>query len=143
MMKGSSFLKLDISGKYVLFKAFFFLCSMRIMIWIFPFHYLQNLIKKFSYKPKEYMPHNIPLERLIQAVEIMSRYMPKSTCLTRALAAQMLLSQYRYTSNVKIGVSKENGEFEAHAWLEVDNKIILGESDTLYTTILNTGEKIK
>jgi hypothetical protein len=54
---------------------------------------------------------------------------------------QILLAGQNYPSNIKIGISKDNGEFEAHAWLEVDDKIVLGESEIEYTPILNIGEK--
>jgi hypothetical protein len=41
--------------------------------------------------------------------------------MTKALAAQILLAGYHYSSNIKIGVSKNEEEFEAHAWLEADD----------------------
>ncbi len=81
------------------------------------------------------------MEKLTWAVEVMSIYTPRATCLTRALAAQILLARYHYSSNIKIGVSKNEGEFEAHAWLEANDRIILGESETEYTPILKMGEK--
>lgn len=71
----------------------------------------------------------------------MSPYTPKATCLNRALAAKILLSQYHYPSHVKIGVSRNEGEFEAHAWLEANNKLILGQSEKNYIPILKMGEK--
>ena len=71
----------------------------------------------------------------------MSRFTPKATCLVRALAGQILLERYGYTSSIKIGVSKSKDEFEAHAWLEYKDTIVLGESETDYTPILNMGKE--
>lgn len=84
---------------------------------------------------------NISLNNVIYAINIMSNYTPKATCLTRALAAQILLTKYHYLSTLKIGVSKKNDQFEAHAWLEVNNEVVLGQSGNNYAPILKMGEK--
>lgn len=136
-----SFLKLNNSEKIILFKALFLLWIVRIMLWIFPFPIIQKIINKFTLIPEENKLHKIYMEKLIWTIEVMSIYTPNATCLTRALAANILLARYNYPSNIKIGVSKNEGEFEAHAWLEADDRIILGESDTEYIHLLNLGEK--
>jgi len=134
-----SFLKLSFEDKFILIKSFFLLWIIRIMLWILPFSVIQKIISRFTVISGE--SHSIPLEKLTWAVAVMSRYIPKATCLTRALTAQILLAGQNYNSNLKIGVSKNNGEFEAHAWLESNDKIVLGESETEFTPILNIGEK--
>ena len=134
-----SFLKLSFEDKFILIKSFFLLWTIRIMLWIFPFSVIQRILSKFTVISGE--THSIPLEKLTWAVAVMSRYVPKATCLTRALAAQILLAGQNYPSNIKIGVSKAEGNFEAHAWLESDSKIVLGETETEFTPILDIGEK--
>ncbi|MEN6553602.1 MAG: lasso peptide biosynthesis B2 protein [Methanobacterium sp.] len=125
--------------KCILIKSFLLLWIIRVMLWLLPFSVIQKIIGRFTAVSGE--SHTIPLEKLTWAVAVMSRYVPKATCLTRALTAQILLAGQNYHSNLKIGVSKSSGEFEAHAWLESDNKIVLGESEVEYTPILNIGEK--
>ena len=134
-----SFLKLNSEDKYILIKSFLLLWIIRIILWILPFPVIQKTISKFTITSGE--SHSVPIEKLTWAVVVMSRYVPKATCLTRALTAQILLAGQNYNSNLKIGVSKENGEFEAHAWLEYDNNVVLGESEVEYTPILDMGEK--
>ena len=134
-----SFLKLSLEDKYILTKSFSLLWTIRIMLWILPFSIIQKIVGRFTIISGE--SHSIPLDKLTWAVAVMSRYVPKATCLTRALTAQILLAGQNYPSNIRIGVSKDNGEFEAHAWLEADNKIVLGESKTKFTPIFNIGEK--
>ena len=134
-----SFLKLSFEDKSILIKSFLLLGIIRIMLWIFPFSVIQKVLGRFTVASGE--SHTIPLEKLTWAVAVMSRYVPKATCLTRALTAQILLAGQNYSSNIKIGVSKTEGNFEAHAWLEADNKIILGDSEIDYTPIFNIGEK--
>ena len=134
-----SFLKLSFEDKCILIKSFSLLWTVRMMLWILPFSVIQKVVNRFTVISGEYP--NIPLEKLTWAVAVMSKYVPKATCLTRALTAQILLAGQNYNSNLKIGVSKNNGEFEAHAWLESNDKIVLGESETEYIPILNIGEK--
>lgn len=140
MSKAGTFFKLNNLEKIILIKALMLLWIVRIMLYALPFQTLKNIIKKFT-STEENKIHPVTMEKLIWAVEIMSIYTPRATCLTRALSAQILLARYNYSSNIKIGVSKNDGEFEAHAWLEADNKIILGESEIEYIPILKMGEK--
>jgi hypothetical protein len=129
-----SFLKLNNETKWLLIKAGALLWIIRIMLWIFSFARIQRVIKRFSSKSRE---SRIPLLQITWAIHMMSRFTPKATCLVRALAGQILLSSYGYDSNIKIGVSRDKGEFEAHAWLENDGRIVLGESEVDYVPIMN------
>jgi len=132
------FLKLNTSEKFILIKAFFLLLTARIMLWILPFSVIKKIIKKITVINQENDANSkISIETLTWAIRVMSIYTPKATCLTRAIAGQILLSRYNYSSNIKIGVYKNEEEFEAHAWLEADDGIILGESETGYKPILN------
>lgn len=134
-----SFLKLSLEDKHVLIKSFLLLWTVRIMLWILPFSVIQKIVSRFTQVSGE--SHNIPMDKLIWAVAVMSRYVHNVTCLTRALTGQILLAGENYRSNIKIGVSNSKGNFEAHAWLESDDKIVLGESEIEYVPILNIGEK--
>jgi hypothetical protein len=140
MTKIHNFLKLKSSEKMILIKALFLLWIVRIMLSILPFKVIKQIIKKFTVIPNNNAP-KYPIEKLTWSINVMSSYTPKVTCLNQALAAKILLSQYHYPSDVKVGVSKDEGKFEAHAWLESDNKLILGRSEKIYIPILNMGEK--
>jgi hypothetical protein len=60
------------------------------------------------------------------AVAVASRFVPKATCLVQALAGQALLARRGHAARLHIGVSKPEGRFEAHAWLEDEGRPILG-----------------
>lgn len=49
-----------------------------------------------------------------------SRVLGAASCLTRSLFLRWLLRFYGTTSDLRIGVRFENGEFAAHAWVEKD-----------------------
>lgn len=127
-----SFLKLDNEIKWLLIKALIFLWVIRIMLWIFSFNKIQKILKRWS---KSQSTGTIPLSRITWGINVMSRFAPQSTCLVKALAGWLLLSEYGFDSEIKIGVSRRE-EFEAHAWLEHENEVILGASEVNYIPIL-------
>ena len=55
-------------------------------------------------------------EQLAWDVGVVSRYVSRATCLTQALAGQVLLERYGYPALVHVGVTKEEGKgtFQAH-----------------------------
>ena len=53
----------------------------------------------------------------------------RSTCLDLALTVQRLLEKQQIPSEVRIGVRKSAGEFEAHAWLESCGQVVIGGND--------------
>ena len=71
-------------------------------------------------------------DRVVGAVKLMGRYVPGVTCLDRALAAKVLLSRRGYSVDLRIGVTRGPGEpLEAHAWLEDDGTIVIGDLEDL------------
>lgn len=63
------------------------------------------------------------------AVRHVSRVVPGATCLTQALAAQLLLSRRGYASRLRIGVARAPGDgLRAHAWLESGGLVVIGGS---------------
>lgn len=67
-------------------------------------------------------------DRLAWAVDVTSAALPvETTCLPRALAAKSLLGRYGYESTLRIGVARDDGGFAAHAWVERDGAVALGD----------------
>jgi hypothetical protein len=72
------------------------------------------------------------------AVRSGARFLPRSTCLVRALAAQALLTRHGYRPRLTIGVAKSQSRFEAHAWVTCKGEVVIGGRETgQYTTLLN------
>lgn len=68
-----------------------------------------------------------PCDRVGWAVRVVSRRVPRATCLTQALATQVLLARSGWESRLKIGVTKDEHEaFCAHAWVEMEGRVIIG-----------------
>jgi hypothetical protein len=65
-------------------------------------------------------------EEVARAVQRVARRIPRASCLTQALAAQLLLARQGTTSELCIGVTRTTGEFTAHAWVEIEGSIVSG-----------------
>jgi Transglutaminase-like superfamily len=67
-------------------------------------------------------------DRLTWAIQSASRFVPRATCLAKAIALQALLARRGRVAILHLGVkTTRTAGFEAHAWLELDGQIILGE----------------
>ena len=67
--------------------------------------------------------------RLSGAVETAARSIPKTSCLTQTLAAQVMLERADEHPVLKIGVATGMGSFEAHAWLELHGHPLVGDHE--------------
>jgi hypothetical protein len=61
------------------------------------------------------------------AVPRVARFVPRATCLTQALAAQLLFARAGYAASLRIGVARQGEAFQAHAWLEDGTVVVFGD----------------
>jgi hypothetical protein len=76
-------------------------------------------------------------EEVAQAVQRVARQIPQASCLTQALAAQLLLAHQGLPSELCIGVTRDTGEFAAHAWVEIEGSIVIGGPVDQYVRMPN------
>ncbi len=68
------------------------------------------------------------IRRAVWAVLVASRRVPGASCLTQALAAKLMLARCGVPSQLRIGVARgEQGNFQAHAWLEAVGQVVIGD----------------
>jgi len=68
---------------------------------------------------------------IADAIRRAARYVPGSTCLVQALACRRLLQREGYEALIRVGVQPPaNGVLAAHAWMEFDGEVILGDSSS-------------
>ncbi len=66
-------------------------------------------------------------KEVASAVARVARFVPGASCLTQAVAARKILALNGHTSLIRIGVKPdERRRFLAHAWVIVEDKIVLG-----------------
>lgn len=128
MSKLRAFLRLDLRDKCFLVKVAFLMLIIKLGLAVIPFSLLLNLLRAWRegrsgtrvLDPKS-------VERATWGIEVMSPYIPGATCLTRALAALTLLGNLDQTVCVRIGIAKkEDGGLTAHAWVEIEGQILMG-----------------
>ncbi len=130
-----SFFDLKPVDRNLLLKTFFYSYYVRFIIWALSFSRAQKIAERMG--KRDSSKSEINIKQIIWAVDVIDPYLIKSTCLTRAITAQILLSQQNFTSKLNIGVIKDNENFEAHAWLEIDDNVILGHSERKYIKIID------
>lgn len=122
------FLRLSAAEKRLLLKAALLLGTIKLCLKLLPFQTLHRLVNNLS-KPSRRLAKGIrsSVEKVGWAVELAGRHVP-GTCLTRAMAAQIMLARRGYPVLLHIGVAREAEEqFLAHAWLECEGRVIVGE----------------
>lgn len=75
---------------------------------------------------------NVTVGKIIWTVNAASRYMPGVKCLARALTTQVIMSRHGLSGQLRIGVAKtERGKLEAHAWVEYQGRVAIGNLQDL------------
>lgn len=133
------FLNLTWRDKYLLLSAAFWLAAIRLGLLLLPFSALRAILG-FAARGGAWFRFQLAEGRVAWAVMAAGRRHPfGSTCLTRALAAQVMLARRALPCRFVIGVAKdERGGLEAHAWLECGEKVLIGGPDVSRFTPLAT-----
>ena len=101
------FIKLSYPEKILALESLFWVTVVRVMIWIFPFSFVQKRVQKIAnYLSPDELDKvlKVRIDRIRMMIVITSRYIPKATCLVQAMAGHILFSRYGYNTIIKIGV---------------------------------------
>lgn len=130
MNRPRKFLRLPAAERRLLLEAALLLAMIKLGLKLLPFQTLKRLVDKFSgSSPGPPADPRSSVEMVVWAMEAAGRYV-SGTCLTRALAAQVLLAQRGHPVLLHIGVAREEGEkFLAHAWLESAGRVVIGGNE--------------
>jgi hypothetical protein len=106
------------------------LLLVRVLLWTLPSGALVRRIHGRAERAELPRAGSPSLQDLVWAVEVTSRHVPAATCLTQALATQVLLARWGYGSTLRIGVARETGQaLKAHAWVERNGEVLIGGGD--------------
>ena len=124
----------------LLLRTFFIVCISRLSLWLLPVATARRVVMATPLGPYEASP-----AQSARAVKLVSRYLPHATCLTQAIAVQVLLARIGHDSLVEIGVAKDAGKFEAHAWVTCGDEIVIGGPTVArYSRLITLGsEKVE
>jgi hypothetical protein len=128
MWRLGRFYRLPTGERWLLLKAALLLGAIRVGLWLLPFRTLRSLLESAAAFTRVRETDCQSTDVVVWAVEVAAKHMPGfDTCLTRALAAQVLLSRRGYPALLRIGVVKSaEGKFEAHAWVESAGSVLIG-----------------
>lgn len=125
MDKVKRYLMLSAREKKLLREAFLLIWGMKIAMRFMPFNRICRIAERSGSGTQ---PEPGAVERLPWAIESSGRYVPRATCLVRALAGQALFSRYGQRTDLRLGVRKKEKQkaIEAHAWLEYRGRVMIG-----------------
>lgn len=120
------FFRLPYRDKKLLGKSLFLILVIRLGLWVLPFNVLDRALGAAE-PVKNEAADWATIKRVVRCVRYCSRIVPYASCLTQALVTRVLLRMDGQPSDLKIGVEKDgNQKFAAHAWIEVDGRIVIG-----------------
>lgn len=134
MKRLHNFLKMSNRARVLLLAALILLTGVRLGLLLLPFRKLIKLITRISEGlSHEIAVNKVSLGQIVWAVNVVTRYTPGGAkCLARALTTQILMSWCGYKPELRIGVAKsETGNFEAHAWIEYQGQVVMGNLQDL------------
>lgn len=130
-------LHLSPRDRWVLLQAGCVTLAVRLGLWLLPFAVVRRSVYWLACRTSRPRTAPIPIETLTWAVTVVSRRIPRATCLTQALVLQALLQRQGYASALHLGVRRSlEGGFQAHAWVERAERIVIGDAGgDLYTSV--------
>jgi hypothetical protein len=132
----NKFRSLPFKEKLLFVESLFLLIALRLGLSLFSFKALLNLLEKVRQKPDEKILKQHAIDRMAWIINVSSRYLPFSTCLTKALTLQILLARKGLPYSLHIGISKTNGgKLKAHAWLKSEGRIVYLEDLSKYSLL--------
>lgn len=128
MRKTAKFFALTPPDRTLLMSAMAPILIIRIAMWTLRFARVRRIADAMSRRVRA-DAERPSAERIAWAVATASRVVPRAgNCLVRALATGIVLNRHGYPSELKIGVMKPvGGGFEAHAWLESEGRVVIGD----------------
>jgi hypothetical protein len=125
------FLSLGTTRKRQLLRTILLLVAIRLGLWTIRFRLLRRFVEKRSsqrpLKLRNAAENAAIIAIIARNVAACARMIPAASCLTRALAAQILLRNEGLVGTLRIGVARAPGlGFKAHAWLECDGWVVVG-----------------
>ena len=103
-------------------EAWWALALARAALWLLPWRAVAPTVDRLALPACATAPVSVLAGTILSA----ARAVPRATCLAQALALHAMLARRGRASALHIGIRRQPG-FEAHAWLECDGAIVIGD----------------
>jgi hypothetical protein len=123
-------------GKLLYSNAAFWLLAVKAGLYLLPFERLRGWLVRLgepvnrALDPASKFPDSEEIREITEAVSRLGRFLAplRISCLPQALVGDLLLRRKGFDVQLKIGVLKSFGDqLVAHAWLECQGRVILGD----------------
>jgi hypothetical protein len=113
----------------------------RLGLWIIPFKRLGAITARTL--PRGHCGSVSSAGQISNAIRSCARIVPGASCLTQALAAEVLMKRREHACALRLGVARNgDGRLRAHAWLESNGVAVVGGGLSDYT-LLPTFESLR
>lgn len=131
MRRLQSFLRLPARERFLYLRTWLLLFRIRLMLWVLPYRRWRQIAAQMIRVENERQLDRPQVNQITRAVRVMSKYVPQASCLTQALAAQTLLANEGQRSQLRVGVTQNDGKLEAHAWVQIDGRVVIGGRESV------------
>jgi hypothetical protein len=114
------------AARWLLVSAFSLVSAIRLGLWVLPVRTVGRILGWFVRREPEGTSDPSLPGRVGLAVTWASRVVPGATCLTQALAAQVLLERRGLPTRLHIGIARDQQAVRAQAWLESQGVTVIG-----------------
>jgi len=123
-----AFVRLPAHMRSLLVESLLLVLFVRMALTLLPFQRVRRMLTLSMRTPGPEEPDpTARSERICWAVAAAAQYVPAATCLTQALAAQVLLTRAGVQCRSYIGVRRDAaGIFAAHAWVACGDRVVVG-----------------
>lgn len=108
-------------------KVWLLVAAIRIALTVLPFAGVRRLVRRWGRRtPRLQRVGSRRVETIAKAVARASRFVPGTSCLTRALATHVLLARAGRAPRLRLGVAHGPDGLQAHAWVETADGVAIG-----------------
>jgi hypothetical protein len=132
MTRLAKFARLPWRRKSLLLRCWFGLNAMALALRLLPLAAILKFMGTNSGKAGS--ERGVSKEEIIWTIGAAAALSWKPTCAVRALVAERIFRRYGFPVRFKCGVSTEK-DFQAHAWIEDETGILVGESEREYHSL--------
>jgi hypothetical protein len=132
-----SFFRLPFSDQALLIRATLAVVNAKLATRTLPLPKARAIVTRQQRLGRTGVP--VRADRIVWAVETASRAIPgMKNCLVQAVAAEAMLIQAGYPCELRVGVAKKGpDELIAHAWVESEGRVVIGEFELERYTPMN------
>jgi hypothetical protein len=125
------------SERRLLIRSFVLLQAVAIGLRLLPLLSLERALHRLG-RARARRSGGLAPDIIVWAVTAVSGYVPRATCLVRALALQTLLEEHGWPSRLCVGIGHSaDGRLGGHAWIEApDGRVINGDLRRPYIPLL-------